>query len=111
MCRSKNLKQVISLKPTPPANAFLTKNQLNKKEPFFPLNLNFCSDCGQLQLSHVVSPKLLFENYVYVSSTSPAFIEHFKEYANDITARFKLNKDSLVIDIGSNDGILLNPPS
>ena len=109
ICKGKNLKKVISLSPTPPANAFLTKNALKKKEQFFPLQVNFCLDCGQLQLTHVVSPELLFKNYVYVSSTSPVFVEHFEEYANDLIKRFKLNKDSLVVDIGSNDGILLKP--
>lgn len=109
MCKGKNLKKVISLAPTPPANAFLTKDELKKKEPFFPLEVNFCEDCGQLQLTHVVSPELLFRNYVYVSSTSPVFVAHFKEYANDLAKRFKLNSKSIVLDIGSNDGILLRP--
>ena len=117
MCKNKNLARIINLTPTPPANAFLTKKELSKKEQFFPLSVNFCSNCGQLQLSHVVSPNLLFRDYVYVSSTSPVFVKHFEEYALDIVKRFKLNKQSLllrnkkslVIDIGSNDGILLKP--
>lgn len=109
MCKGKRLKKVISLSSTPPANAFLTKEYLQKKEHFFPLDINFCLDCGQLQLTHVVSPKLLFTNYVYVSSTSPVFIAHFEEYAKNLIKRFRLNKQSFVIDIGSNDGILLNP--
>lgn len=109
MCKGSNLERVIKLTPTPPANAFLTKEQLKEKEDFFPLEVNFCADCGQLQLSHVVSPKLLFEDYVYVSSTSPVFVTHFQEYADDITSRFNLTSSSLAIDIGSNDGILLKP--
>lgn len=109
MCRGERLSKVISLSPTPPANAFLSKKDLKKKELFFPLQVNFCSDCGQLQLTHVVSPELLFRNYVYVSSTSPVFIAHFEEYAKDLIKRFRLNKSSFVVDIGSNDGILLKP--
>lgn len=109
MCKGKNLKKIISLSPTPPANAFLTKKDLKKKELFFPLQVNFCLDCGQLQLTHVVSPELLFRNYVYVSSTSPVFVAHFEEYAKDLVKRFRLNSKSLVIEIGSNDGILLKP--
>lgn len=109
MCNSKRLRKVISLSPTPPANAFLTKKVLGKKEPFFPLKVNFCLDCGQLQLTHVVSPNLLFRDYVYVSSTSSVFVSHFEEYADDLIKRFKLNKKSFAIDIGSNDGILLKP--
>ncbi|MDO8573441.1 MAG: class I SAM-dependent methyltransferase [Candidatus Daviesbacteria bacterium] len=109
MCKGRSLKRIISLSPTPPANAFLTKTDLKKNESFFPLQVNFCIDCGQLQLTHVVSPELLFRNYVYVSSTSAVFVTHFEEYAGDLIKRFKLNKKSLVVDIGSNDGILLRP--
>ena len=109
MCLSKDLRKVIKLSPTPPANAFLNKKELHKKEQFFPLEVNFCKNCGQLQLTHVVSPEILFRNYLYVSSTSPVFIAHFEEYASDITKKLKLDKNSLVIDIGSNDGILLKP--
>lgn len=108
-CLNKNLTQVIDLKSQPAANAFLDKKQLNKKENSFPLKVNFCSKCGQLQLTHVVSPDLLFRNYVYVSSTSQVFIKHFEEYAKSVYKKLKLNKNSLVIDIGSNDGILLKP--
>lgn len=109
MCKGASLREVIKLAPTPPANAFLKEKQLEDPEPFFPLKVNFCSDCGQLQLTHVVSPELLFRNYVYVSSTSPIFVAHFEEYANDLIHRFDLDKTSLVVDIGSNDGILLKP--
>lgn len=109
MCKGNRLKKVISLSPTPLANAFLDIRGLKKKESFFPLEVNFCLDCGQLQLTHVVSPNLLFKNYVYVSSTSSVFMAHFEEYAGDLIKRFKLNKKSLVVDIGSNDGILLKP--
>src|SRR3989344_8567903 len=109
MCKGKSLKKVISLSPTPPANAFLSKKQLKQNEPFFPLQVNFCNNCGQLQLTHVVSPELLFRDYVYVSSTSPTFIAHFEEYAKDIKEKLNLSKNSLAIDIGSNDGILLAP--
>src|SRR3990167_5140357 len=97
MCKSKKLKKVIKLSPTPPANAFLNKSQLKKKEDFFPLEVNFCQKCGQLQLTHVVSPEILFRNYLYVSSTSPVFVNHFRSFAQDIVSRFSLNSKSLVI--------------
>lgn len=109
ICKNKKLRQVINLGSSPAANAFLKKTQLKKNEDFFSLKVNYCSKCGQLQLSHVVSPKLLFKDYVYVSSTSPVFIAHFEEYAKSLYKRFNLNKYSLVLDLGSNDGILLKP--
>lgn len=108
-CKNKKLIQVIDLGSQPAANAFLNKKQLSQEEDKFPLKVNFCSKCGQLQLTHVVSPDLLFRNYVYVSSTSPVFIKHFEDYAKSVYKKLKLGKDSFVIDIGSNDGILLRP--
>src|SRR3989338_9805223 len=108
-CKGNNLQKVISLGSMPPANAFLKKEELNSKEASFPLEVYFCKNCGFVQLVDIVDPELLFRNYVYVSSTSPVFIQHFKELAHRIIENFKLPKNSLVIDIGSNDGILLRP--
>lgn len=106
-CKNKKLVQVIDLGSQPAANAFLTKKQLSNNERKFPLKVNFCSKCGQLQLTHVVSPDILFRNYVYVSSTSSVFVAHFEDYAKSIYKKIGLNKTSFVVDIGSNDGILL----
>ncbi len=78
-------------------------------EEFFPLDVNLCLACHFLQLGHVVSPRVLFQNYLYVSSTSPVFVAHFKDYARSVVRKLSLPKGSLVIDIGSNDGILLKP--
>ncbi len=109
VCTKVVLKKVLTLGPTPLANAFLTKEQTNEGEKFYPLDVYFCTNCGFLQLRHVVSPQLLFENYLYVSSTSKIFIKHFEQFANKVYKRLHLNSDSFVIDIGSNDGILLKP--
>lgn len=109
ICKNDNLQKVLSLGKTPPANSFLTKKKLKEKEDYFPLALNICPLCRQLQLSHVVHPDLLFRNYVYVSSTSPVFVKHFEDYAESVWKNLKLKKSDLIIDIGSNDGILLKP--
>jgi len=109
VCKSKNLSKVLSFGPTPLANAFLSSSQIDFQESFFPLDVYFCGDCGFLQLGHVVSPKILFKDYVYVSSTSLVFVNHFKKFADEVFPRFSLNNKSLIIDIGSNDGILLKP--
>ena len=108
-CESKRLVKVLDLGKTPPANSFLRKRGLRKKELFFPLQVYFCKKCGLVQLGHIVSPEILFKHYLYVSSTSPVFIKHFEDYAKSVFKRFRLGKKSLVIDIGSNDGILLKP--
>lgn len=110
ICKGKKLKRVFSLGKTPPANSFLTKNEVKKNtEKWFSLSVNICTNCRQLQLSHVVNPDILFKNYVYVSSTSPVFIKHFEDYAKNVAIKINLKKGDLVIDIGSNDGILLKP--
>lgn len=107
ICDSASVERVISLKPTPLANAFLRKEQLADPEPVFPLDLFFCAQCGHLQLLDVVDPALLFRNYVYVSSTSPSFVEHFRKYAEELVRDYRLPAKSLVVEIGSNDGVLL----
>lgn len=109
VCKNKNLSQVLSFGPTPLANAFLSPKEIDSPEYYYPLDVYYCENCSFLQLGHVVSPTVLFGNYVYVSSTSPVFVNHFKKFADEVSQRFFLNKKSLVIDIGSNDGILLKP--
>jgi len=79
---------------------------LRHKENFFPLRVNFCSNCFHLQLSHSISPDLMFKNYLYVSGTSGATIKHFKDYALNISKKFN-NKKIKVLDIASNDGTFL----
>jgi SAM-dependent methyltransferase len=107
LCQSRNLELVLSLTPTPPANAFVTAADLDKNEERFPLDVFFCKDCAHVQLLDVVDPSVLFKNYVYVSGTSPVFVKHFKDYAADMIQKFKLGKGAFVLEIGSNDGTLL----
>jgi len=104
-CGSKNLSLAIKLKPTPLANNYLKNKNENYKNDLFPLEVFFCDNCKHLQLIDVVDPKILYENYVYVSGTSPVFVEHFKNYAKYLSKSYC--SDGLVIDIGSNDGTLL----
>ena len=107
LCGGRRLTLVLSLAPTPPANAFVPAEKLTEPQACFPLDIFFCEDCCHVQLLEVVDPRVLFENYVYVSGTSPAFVAHFESYAKDVLNRFKPAPGSLVMDIGSNDGTLL----
>lgn len=109
VCESKKLKSVINLGSTPLANAFLSKENLDSDEKYYPLEVNFCQNCSFLQLAHVVSSELLFSDYVYVSSTSQVFVKHFEDFAVNAAKKFDFKKDDLIVDIGSNDGILLKP--
>jgi SAM-dependent methyltransferase len=109
LCDSRAVRLVMSLGSTPPANAFLRKDQLQEPEPSFPLDLFLCENCGHLQLLDVVNPEVLFRNYVYVSSTSPSFVDHFRRYAEDMVRRYQVAPGSWIVEIGSNDGVLLRP--
>ena len=107
LCKSSRLSSVLKLTSTPPANAFVPREKCHIKQKKYPLELFFCEACNHLQLTEVVHPSELFENYVYVSGTSKVFVDHFKNYAKDIVAKYKPSKDKYVLDIGSNDGTLL----
>ena len=107
-CGKTNLKRVVSLGYQPLAN-----NLLNKKDSkceLYPLEMNYCTDCHNCQLSVAVDPKKMFSNYLYLSSTSRSFRKHFENAAEKYIKEFKLSpKKSYVIDIGSNDGVALKP--
>ena len=107
ICKNPHLKEFLSLGINPLANNFLRKEDFTKPEPKFPLMLCFCDTCKLVQLSHVVDPEQMFKNYVYVTSTTKTFQVHFGKMADHLTERFKLGSQSLVVDIGSNDGLLL----
>ena len=107
LCTSRNVSKVFSLAPTPLANAFVTADKLARKQELYPLDVWFCNDCGHLQLLDVVDPTVLYEHYVYVSGTSPVFVKHFKDYAAYVIDNFHPAPAGLVVDIGSNDGTLL----
>ena len=109
MCDSQSLLKIVSLSPTPPGNDFLSKDELERNEAKYPLELYFCEECTHVQLGHIVDPKILYQkNYSYVSATSKHFVNHLKMYASDMVERFKLKPGDLVSDIGSNDGTCLN---
>ena len=109
MCDNDSLVEAISLTPTPPGNDFLTKEELGRDEPVYPLDLYFCIECFHIQLGHVVNPKILYQNnYTYVSATSAHFVNYLKNYAETMVGRFNLKSNDLVVDIGSNDGTCLS---
>jgi len=106
LCGSTKLVEVLSFGDTPLANAYRASDDTSP-ELFAPLTVTACRNCHLVQLRDVVDPELLFGNYLYVSGTSPVFVAHFAEYAHTVAKRFALSKDSLVVDVGSNDGTLL----
>jgi len=98
----------MQLRSTPPAEWFYTHENLSKTKHFFPLEVFYCKSCSHIQSLDVLDPKVLFQNYFYTSESSPGLSIHFKNYADELIERFNLGKESLVVDIGSNDGTLLH---
>lgn len=109
ICGSRQLTKYLSLGKSALANAYLTKDQLDKPELKVPLEVYFCHNCYLAQLLHIVDRELIYNEYAYFSSTSPMLVKHFEEYANEVFCRFPNQSKQLVVDIGSNDGVLLKP--
>jgi hypothetical protein len=97
----------VDLGMQPLCESYLKAEQLNKMEPFFPLHTYVCHNCFLVQLEEYVAPKDIFSEYAYFSSYSDAWLKHAKTYVDMIIPKLELNKDSLVIELASNDGYLL----
>ena len=109
ICKSEDLELVLDLGIQPPANAFIKEQDLEKNEDKFPLRLFFCKNCYLVQLLDIVDKEYLFKKYLYLTGSSKPIVSHFRNYAMDIFNNFLQNsKDCFVIEIGSNDGSLLN---
>ena len=107
-CGNTDLKRVVSLGYQPLANNLINKK--DEKCDLYPLEVNYCNKCHNCQLSVAVDSKKMFSNYLYTSSTSKVFRNHFIEAAKKYIKELKLNKKkSYIIDIGSNDGVALKP--
>lgn len=107
ICGNEILEKVLSLGPSPLANNFLAADHLRQREPYFPLDVYFCNTCWLVQLVDVVPPETLFGEYLYLTGASEPMRIHFANLAADLAQRFSLPPDSLIVDIGSNDGTFL----
>jgi SAM-dependent methyltransferase len=108
MCESKNIELFLDLGFTPLADNFLTCEQLSKSETHYPLQVYLCKNCGFIQLGYIVPPeKMYHSDYPYESSTTKTGSEHFHKMAEEICQKFNLKEKSIVVDIGSNVGVLL----
>ncbi len=92
---------------SPLCETFLTADQLNEMEPFYPLKVWVCDRCFLVQLEEYVSPESIFDDYAYFSSFSDAWLEHARSYVETMIDRFDLTEDSYVVELASNDGYLL----
>ncbi|MBV9126132.1 MAG: class I SAM-dependent methyltransferase [Planctomycetes bacterium] len=106
-CGRDGLRPVLSLGQTPVANSLLTEADLARPEPRFPLEVVFCPGCSLVQLRDAVPPERLFRQYLYFSSFSDTMLQHARTLVARLTAGRRLDAHSLVVEVASNDGYLL----
>src|SRR3990172_11109479 len=97
----------VDLGMSPLCESYLTAEQLNQMEPFYPLHVWVCQRCFLVQVEEYVRPERIFTEYAYFSSYSDSWLAHAKAYVEMITARLGLFAASQVVELGSNDGYLL----
>jgi SAM-dependent methyltransferase len=107
LCESARVELAVPIQASPIADAYIPQDRLGERQECFPLDLHLCLDCGHVQLLDVVDPTVLFADYIYRTSASLGLVNHFRDYADSILRVSGCPKDSLVVDIGSNDGTLL----
>jgi SAM-dependent methyltransferase len=98
---------VVDLGMSPLCESFLNADQIRRVEPFFPLHVFACEKCYLVQLEAFVPPDEIFSDYAYFSAYSTAWVEHARQYVDMISERLRLGPEDLVIELGSNDGYLL----
>jgi SAM-dependent methyltransferase len=98
---------VCDLGMSPLCESFLTAEQLNQMEPFYPLRADVCERCWLVQLERYVAPEAIFTEYAYFSSYSDSWVRHARDYTEMVADRLRLGPDSLVVELASNDGYLL----
>jgi hypothetical protein len=98
---------MVDLGKSPLCESFLPAERLETMEPFYPLHVRVCTDCWLAQLPSFVPPDEIFHEYAYFSAYSDSWVEHARAYVEMITSRLSLDSESLVVELASNDGYLL----
>ena len=107
-CHSKSLTKFLDLGFTPPADDFLSSERIGEPEVYYPLEVFICNNCSLVQIGYVVPPEILFQkDYPYEASVTKTGVKHFHSLAKEASSRFDLSSYDLVVDIGSNVGVLL----
>ena len=108
LCLSKDIEVSLKLKPIPLGEKYFLNEKNKNFSKKFPLTIGRCLDCKNVQAMEVINPKILWQNYTYISGQTKAILNHFKKFSNYTINKFNLKKTDLVLDIGSNDGSLLS---
>jgi SAM-dependent methyltransferase len=98
---------VVDLGMSPLCESYVSSEQLNQMEAFYPLHVYVCDNCFLVQLQEYVSPDNIFTEYAYFSSYADSWLKHAKDYTDLMVERFHLNEHSQVVELASNDGYLL----
>lgn len=110
ICRDSPLIDILKLGHHAPVHSHLTKEKLNEPETTFPLNLVLCQNCGLSQLDYIGDPNIIFApEYPYQTGMTNMLIRNFKQLADTLEKEYELKSGDLIVDIGSNDGTLLQP--
>jgi SAM-dependent methyltransferase len=97
----------VDLGMSPLCESYVPRDKLNHMEPFYPLRVYVCAECFLVQLEEYVSPEEIFTEYAYFSSYADSWVEHMRRYAVMVRERLGLGPRSLVVEVASNDGYLL----
>ena len=106
-CSHQDLQLIVDLGSQPLANAFLSRDELLQMEATYPLPLLYCCNCHLVQIPAATNVQAIFSDYLYMSSYTRSWVDHARAYVEKVTQRFKLGRQSHVIEIASNDGYLL----
>ena len=106
-CGGSDTERFLELGPQPLANAFLRDPARFSEEPRYPLDLYRCRSCHLVQLLDVIAAEALFRDYVYVTGTSETMTRHFADYARAVVAALGAGEEDLIVEVASNDGVLL----
>jgi SAM-dependent methyltransferase len=107
LCGRPLARTFVDLGKSPLCESFLTTEQLDQVEPFYPLHVRICDECLLVQLEAYVPAEEIFRDYAYFSAYSESWVAHAAAYADVVAERFGLGPDSLVVELASNDGYLL----
>ena len=104
LCESKKVELVVKLKPIPPQEKYVDNAELARQIDVYPVDLYMCTECGHVQQLDVLDSETLWEGYTYFSGKAKGMVEHFEQFFSKVVDDYSPKLNSLVIDVGSNDG-------
>jgi hypothetical protein len=108
ICGSSDIETILKLNDTPLEDQFVDEANKNLEQKAYPLELAICNYCGYVHLPYVIDPEESYVDYLYKSGVTPGLRSHYDEYAKEIISKYNIQKDSFIVDLGSNDGSMLS---